>query len=35
MQKSLKKYGFTERGIIYLANGDERIAFDYYRRKDN
>lgn len=35
MQKALEKFGFTRRGIIYLANGDERIAFDYCRRKDN
>ena len=27
MQKALSKYGFVECGIIHLANGDERIAF--------
>ena len=27
MQKALAKNGFKECGIIYLANGDERIAF--------
>ena len=27
MQRSLARYGFTQCGIIYLANGDERIAF--------
>jgi len=27
MQKALAKNGFRECGIIYLANGDERIAF--------
>ncbi len=27
MQKSLQKNGFTRCGIIYLASGDERIAF--------
>lgn len=27
MQRSLRKNGFTPCGIIYLANGDERIAF--------
>lgn len=29
MRRALLKFGFKERGIIYLANGDERIAFDY------
>jgi len=28
MQKSLKKNGFEYRGIIYLENGDERLAFE-------
>ncbi len=28
MQKALKKHGFTYCGIIYLENGDERIAFE-------
>ena len=27
MQRALEKNGFTRCGIIYLANGDERIAF--------
>ena len=27
MQKVLKRNGFTECGIIYLENGDERLAF--------
>ena len=27
MQKSLAKAGFSKRGIIYLASGDERIAY--------
>ena len=27
MQKSLHKYGFSRCGIIYLANGEERLAF--------
>ena len=27
MQRSLQKNGFVRCGIIYLANGDERIAF--------
>ena len=27
MQKSLMKNGFTKKGIVYLENGDERIAF--------
>ncbi len=28
MQKTLAKHGFTYCGIIYLENGDERIAFE-------
>lgn len=27
MQRALAKHGFTKCGIIHLANGDERIAF--------
>jgi RimJ/RimL family protein N-acetyltransferase len=27
MQKVLKRNGFSECGIIYIENGDERIAF--------
>lgn len=28
MQHVLEKYGFSRRGIIYLANGDPRIAYE-------
>ncbi len=28
MQSALRKNGFEKRGIIYLENGDERIAFE-------
>lgn len=28
MQRTLSKYGFVYCGIIYLANGDERLAFE-------
>ncbi len=28
MQKALAKQGFSKRGIIYLENGDPRIAYD-------
>ena len=27
MQRSLQKFGFTRCGIIYLANGEDRIAY--------
>ena len=27
MRRLLARYGFIECGIIYLANGDERLAF--------
>ncbi len=27
MQHVIKKYGFTYCGIIYLASGDERLAY--------
>jgi len=27
MRRMVEKHGFRECGIIYLANGDERIAF--------
>ena len=27
MQHCIKQYGFTYCGIIYLANGDERLAY--------
>ncbi len=30
MQKALFKYGFERCGIIYLENGEERIAFQKY-----
>ena len=26
----LDKYGFSRRGIIHLANGDPRIAYQYF-----
>lgn len=29
MQNALKKLGFSKRGIIYLENGDPRIAYDF------
>ena len=29
MQHILQSYGFSRRGIIYLANGDSRIAFQF------
>ena len=28
MQKTVEKNGFAYRGIIYLANGDERLAYE-------
>ena len=28
MQKSLVRAGFTQRGIIYIENGEERLAFE-------
>jgi len=27
MQHCIEKYGFTYCGIIYLSNGDERLAY--------
>lgn len=30
MLHALEKFGFRACGVIYLANGDERLAFDYY-----
>lgn len=30
MLHALEKFGFHACGVIYLANGDERLAFDYY-----
>lgn len=32
MQHILDKYGFSRRGIIHLANGDPRIAYQYFNR---
>ncbi len=32
MQAALSKFGFTPCGIIYLANGDPRIAFHIVRK---
>ena len=29
MQETLKKHGFSECGIIYLENGEPRLAFEY------
>ena len=29
MHHLLNKYGFSKRGIIFLENGDERIAYEY------
>ena len=31
MQHLLEKYGFSYRGIIYLENGDPRLAYDGFR----
>lgn len=33
MQKVLKDLGFVYCGVIYLANGDERLAFQYSKNK--
>lgn len=30
MQHVLEKYGFSRSGIIYLANGDPRVAYQYF-----
>ena len=35
MQRLLAKLGFSRRGIIYLANGSERIAYHWTRAIDN
>lgn len=35
MQHILEKYGFVKRGIIYLANGDPRIAYQYCHSPNN
>lgn len=29
MQKALSNNGFSRRGVIYLENGDPRVAYDY------
>ena len=29
MQNAIKRYGFRECGIIHIADGSERVAFDY------
>ena len=29
MRHSLQKHGFSQRGIIYLENGDRRLAYQY------
>ena len=29
MHHLMNKYGFSKRGIIYLQNGAERIAYEY------
>ena len=34
MQHVIKKYGFTYCGIIYLASGDERLAFQKKHQRD-
>ena len=31
MHHLLSKYGFSKRGIIFLQNGDERIAYEYIK----
>lgn len=35
MQKALINYGFKKCGIIHLENGDERVAFDYYKEENH
>lgn len=32
MQHVIAQHGFVYCGIIYLANGDERLAYQYYRK---
>lgn len=32
MQTAIQKYGFSRCGIIHVANGSERIAFDYLKK---
>lgn len=31
MQKAILNFGFSYRGVIYLTNGDPRLAYDYLR----
>ena len=31
MQAAIMSYGFAECGIIYVADGSPRLAYDYYR----
>ena len=35
MQHCITSYGFTYCGIIYLASGDERLAYQLLRNKQN
>ena len=35
MQNAMKKYGFRQCGIIHLADGSPRVAFDYLRKCSN
>lgn len=35
MQAALEKYGFRRCGIIHVADGSPRIAFDRYRHRNN
>ncbi len=30
MQAVIRKFGFQECGVIYVADGSSRLAFDYY-----
>lgn len=30
MQAAIRKFGFQECGVIYVADGSSRLAFDYY-----
>lgn len=34
MQKAVEKLGFQRRGIIYIADGSPRIAYDWLKRKE-
>jgi len=33
MQHNIEKHGFTYCGIIYLANGDERLAYQKFNNE--